>query len=164
MLDTSYSYPYRLIPLRGKDRQIRAYAKVDPADFERIGHMPWCIGGNGYIVSGRASKNLRLHRVVLGLEHGDPRRGDHINGDLLDNRRSNLRIATQAENGQNRVKHSKRNQSGYRGVSYSARDRTWEAGIMVNGVRYRIAHIRDVHEAGRIAAELRAKHMPFATD
>jgi hypothetical protein len=155
---------YRLIPLHDRKGNLRAHAIVDPDDFKRFGHLRWSIGAGGYVLTGRGCDQRRLHRLILGLCRGDKREGDHTNGDTLDNRRANLRIATKAENGQNRVGPSKRNTSGYRGVSYSARDDTWDVGIMVNGVRYRRAGFRDVHVAGQVAALLRAEHMPFATD
>jgi hypothetical protein len=52
----------------------------------------------GYIRHGKQM----LHRWILGLEVGDPRIGDHINGDVLDNRRDNLRIVTPTQSNYNR--------------------------------------------------------------
>lgn len=43
-----------------------------------------------------------FHRFVLGLKRGDKATVDHINGDSLDNRRSNLRVCTAQENCWNR--------------------------------------------------------------
>lgn len=57
---------------------------------------------------------------------------DHIDQNPLNNRRHNLRIATQSQNGQNRGK-SKQNTSGYKGVSWSGVMKKWHARIMVNG-------------------------------
>jgi hypothetical protein len=42
-----------------------------------------------------------MARRILGLEHGDPLKADHINHDTLDNRRANLRIVTNRQNGEN---------------------------------------------------------------
>ena len=43
-----------------------------------------------------------MHRVILGLEYGDKREGDHKNHNGLDNQRSNLRISEGAQNKMNR--------------------------------------------------------------
>ena len=49
-----------------------------------------------------------MHREVMGLEPGDPRQIDHLNHNVLDNRRRNLRITDARGNNENR-----RNQSPY---------------------------------------------------
>jgi hypothetical protein len=51
----------------------------------------------------RDGKNvtLRMHRVVLGMDHTDPLEVDHDNHNTLDNRRTNLRPATRQQNALN---------------------------------------------------------------
>lgn len=77
-----------------------------------------------------------LHNVVLArklerdlLPH---EQADHINGNGLDNRRENLRLATKSQNNANR-RISKNNKSGYKGVSWHKASGKWVAGIKVNG-------------------------------
>jgi hypothetical protein len=68
--------------------------------------------------------------VILGLAPGDPREGDHINGNRLDCRRENLRIVTPAQNRHNRAAKA-RGASQHRGV-----DRfrgKWRARGSLNG-------------------------------
>lgn len=60
-------------------------------------------------------KGLKLHRVIMGCEIGDPRIVDHINRNTLDNRKCNLRFATKGENVCN-VGLRKDNPTGYKGV------------------------------------------------
>ncbi len=67
-----------------------------------------------------------LHRLIN--ETPDGLFTDHINGDKLDNRRSNLRTVTLAENNMNMGKKSS-NQSPYVGVSWWKRDRNWKAAV-----------------------------------
>jgi hypothetical protein len=60
------------------------------------------------------SRKLYMHRLVLGLDFGDGRRVDHINGNGLDNRRENLRLATPMLNSGNARRKSKT--TGFKGV------------------------------------------------
>ncbi len=64
----------------------------------------------------------------MGLGPGDRLTVDHINGDPLDNRRENLRIATRQENQRNRRGWGR---SGFKGVLFRAKRQRWEAYIQV---------------------------------
>lgn len=79
----------------------------------------------------RKSVTIYLHRFLLGLTRGDGRTGDHKSGDTLDNRRSNLRIATTTEQNRNRRPQGQ----GFKGVSFERRTGHWFAriGAVVEG-------------------------------
>jgi hypothetical protein len=128
------------------------YALVDTSDFEWLNSFTWWAqydpSIDGYYVRTqikRASKDwpmVTMHRLLLGLGFGDKRVGDHVNGNPLDNRRHNLRIATVRQNCCN-VKLSTRNTSGYKGVTWrKSRDR-WLAQIRVNGKLKILGHFKD---------------------
>jgi hypothetical protein len=85
------------------------------------------------MVNGKRGGKMPMHRQILGLEPGDPREGDHIKTKrTLDNRRSNLRIATHAQNGCN-IEMRKHNTSGLRGIYKHPLVDRWVAQISVNG-------------------------------
>lgn len=108
------------------------FAIIDDEDFSIISKYKWCAhrrrSRSGFYavtnIGGRKNhKTLQMHRLILGLSFADKRQGDHINGDSLDNRRINLRIATHAENQHNR------RVSASAGVRFRKR---WEAYITHN--------------------------------
>lgn len=98
---------------------------------------------------------LRLHRLILDAPEGMV--VDHINGDTLDNRRSNLRVCTQAQNLLNRKMHCN-NRSGYKGVYHDpgCRLRPWRAEIRSNRKRVRLGLFETPEEAH--AAYVKAAH------
>lgn len=101
-------------------------------------------------------KTLLLHRLVVGLRFGDPRQVDHINRNTLDNRRSNLRIATRSQNQHNRGK-SRNNTSGFKGVSFLKNSNRWIARISIekqNKFLGRFMTAEEAHQAYERAAAL----------
>lgn len=113
-------------------------AIVDDADFDAlVAAGPWTARPHGRTVyaqhyvrraDGRQTTQ-QLHVFLMGV------RGiDHINGDGLDNRRSNLRVATHALNTANqRLRIS--NTSGFKGVSLLPESGRWMARCLVDGRR-----------------------------
>jgi hypothetical protein len=90
----------------------------DPEDWDKIKIFIWRLqqieGKKFKVVSGARKTQIYMHQVILGCPKGFVI--DHINGNPLDNRKSNLRVCTQQENSFNRPR-SKNNTSGYKGVS-----------------------------------------------
>lgn len=73
---------------------------------------------------------IYLHRWLLGVT--DAMQVDHINGNGLDNRRSNLRIVTPSENLLNRVNHTTVGASGFVGVALVNDSGNWRAYVNVS--------------------------------
>jgi hypothetical protein len=87
---------------------------------------------------------------------------DHINGDGLDNRWSNLRLSTRAENIRNSRAPSS-NTSGFKGVSRSKRSRRWQAHIKVDGRSKHLGCFDTPEEAHAAYAVAAVDHYgPFA--
>jgi hypothetical protein len=74
-----------------------------------------------------------VHRVIFFMCTGlQPSVVDHINGNLLDNRIENLRVADCSQNMHNRSM-NKNNTSGVKGVSWISSKNGWVAQIGLNG-------------------------------
>lgn len=94
-------------------------------------------------VGGRKT-TIRMHRVIAGPADG--KEVDHIDGNGLNNRKSNLRQATASENRRNQ-RLSKANSSGLKGVSWNKRESVWEAYIRVDGKKKSLGSFSNVDEA-----------------
>ncbi len=130
---------YREIPLT--QGQV---ALVDAEDYERINRHKWYakahhkgsifyalrnvpVGEPGKL----KQRSVSMHREVMGLEFGDPREVDHREqSKTLDNRRSNLRIATSSQNQGNQRR--RKNASGYKGVYWYSQKQRWGARVTRN--------------------------------
>jgi hypothetical protein len=110
------------------------FALIDFADAD-LGDYKWTINSR-YAARRSNQQMIRMHRLVLERKLGRPLGkgmvADHINGNELDNRRSNLREATHTQNAWN-SKRQKNNTSQYTGVSYNARQRRYLARLGDSG-------------------------------
>lgn len=139
------------------------YAFVDDCDYEIVSKFKWrslvCktnIYASGRITRGVGAKSVLMHRFILGLSSKDKIEVDHINGNGLDNRRSNLRPCTRGENSRNLKKRSD-NTSGYKGVCWTNDRKKWIAQIQFNGKHWRIGRFNNKIDAAlaydRVAKE-----------
>lgn len=89
-----------------------------------------------YRTKGRGSvRRITLHRVIMsrkmGRDFAPGERVDHIDGNALNNTRDNLRVCTPSQNSTN-IGLTRRNTSGYKGVTWNKRYRKWQASITVD--------------------------------
>ena len=117
------------------------FALVDDADYDWLNQYMWHINGGGYIqndtklsiLSGICCSPISLmSRLILGLRLGDKREADHINHNLLDNQRDNLRGCTRSQNQMNK-KASSNKSSQFKGVSWSKWQKRWRVQITMDG-------------------------------
>ena len=98
---------------------------------------------------------ITLHRFLMGMPQG--KYVDHVNGDTLDNRRSNLRICSNAANLRNGSIRTN-NKSGITGVRYQADRKKWEAGIKVNYKRISLGRYKTKEEAIEARKQAEARY------
>ena len=100
---------------------------IDKNDLDKIKQYNWTVSKNLYVKSGNGRNHrLRLHRLIIDCPKDCDI--DHINGMPNDNRKANLRIATHQNNSRN-TKLRSDNSTGYKGVSFSKRERKYRAYI-----------------------------------
>lgn len=112
---------------------------VDDEDYEYLNQWKWFFK-KGYparniTISKNKRKTIFLYNILLNPEPGYII--DHIDGNPLNNLKSNLRLTTKSQNNQNRTK-SKFKSSKYKGVSWYKKLNKWRAFISVN---YKFKHI-----------------------
>lgn len=127
-------------------------ALVDDEDYETISKFKWHVHETGYAL--RKVKHpikgtwthISMHRQILGIEFGDRRDIDHIDGNRRNNTRLNLRICSRAENQYNRGANSN-NTSGYKGVYWKHDRKKWGACIRANDKRKYLGYFPTPEEA-----------------
>ena len=120
------------------------HALVDAADFPLLAPFRWhAENRNGRWFAARRERSggngarwrtIMMHRQLLDALPGTL--VVHVNGDSLDNRRSNLRVVTRREVGMQR-RPNRNNASGYKGVTRERRTGRWRAVLTVAGGRCR---------------------------
>lgn len=104
---------------------------IDYEDYPKVCNYTWNEKeGSGYINANCNHTKIYLHRLIFDdLRENDMI--DHINHNVHDNRRNNLRIATNSQNQMNRDKPIT-NTSGIKGVYWHKNKQKWQANIQIN--------------------------------
>lgn len=118
------------IPVRNR-KGIVAYALVDDEDYEWLSAFRWHFSGKGYVSrsfwNGSGVSHERMSRMIMNAPKG--KEVDHRDLNKLNNRRSNLRLATHRQNGCNTAFITTPKSSRFKGVSWIPRLRKWTAYI-----------------------------------
>jgi hypothetical protein len=124
---------------------------VNATDAPLVESRVWRMSSNGYVTTGGGI--VLVHRLITRAAQRTL--VDHIDGDRLNNRRSNLRVVDQQRNQANRKRRDPRNTSGARGVS--RKGPRWRAWIGVNGKQIHLGMFDTIEGAAtaRRAAEIR---------
>lgn len=126
---------------------------VDDEDCELVNRWSWCLYGYRGMRYAQASVygvcGQMLHRLLMGPRPSPGLMVDHINGDGLDNQRSNLRWATCAQNMWNM--HARHGRSRFKGVCYTPKSsiHPWMAIIRAEGKARYLGCFATEEEAAR---------------
>lgn len=112
---------------------------------------------SGYYVVGFKGQRYYVHRVLWIMRNGPLPPSisvDHIDGDVVNNRPSNLRQATTSQNHANMRKNS-RNTSGVKGVQWNSIRGQWTAAVTLNGKRHFLGYFDEISDAASAARHAR---------
>jgi len=111
--------------------------QCDDEDFEWFDQFNWRAhsdGKNWYARSTfKLSNGKRLSRTAHKFLMIGAGRVDHIDGNGLNNQKTNLRPATTSQNSMNMKKGRGKNSSSFKGVSWNSKHEFWYAAIAVDG-------------------------------
>lgn len=137
------------------------YFIVDNEDAERVLKHTWWLDRLG-----RPQTDIKYKRVLIGRFIMVPQEDkvvDHINGNVLDNRKINLRACTRFENQRNRTKLNKNSTSGYRGITWDKERKKWVAQLSLNYKHIFLGRFEDLEDAREVVKEaITEKHKDFA--
>jgi hypothetical protein len=110
------------------DTKRRLKVMVDGEDFDFLNQFYWQVDKYNSVQThgGHGIGRILLHRLLMNPDKEVE--VDHIDGNRLNNQKSNLRFATSSQNKVNRGAR-KDNKSGYKGVSWHSQRKCWTARI-----------------------------------
>lgn len=110
---------------------------VDDDVFAELARFRWFAHRPSYpyafrtVREGGRKRMVYMHKLINGTPPGF--QTDHISGDVLDNRRANLRTVTRSENQHNRRAATRGSTSPYLGVSWCRAAGKWRASATIRG-------------------------------
>lgn len=124
---------------------------IDIDDYDTANQFVWRIAQKKqkyYVISGSVKKGtaVYLHTLIYGIVD-DGYEIDHIDGNSLNNRRSNLRVVTHQENIDNQRATRIDNQIGIRGITYNKSSKQYKVDFHYHGVRYYTKDWHTIEEA-----------------
>ena len=142
-------------------------AVIDLQDISCVSGSNWYAFGRGkhkyaarWSFGDEGKKLILMHRHIL--QPPNEMDVDHADGNGLNNRRSNIRIATRSQNMHNK-KMQRNNTSGFKGVHWDRNKKKWQANIKLNDKRHYIGLFNSAEEASEAYRAASEKlHLDFA--
>lgn len=114
---------------------------IDIEDYPLVSKYKWNTNQAGYARTSIKGKGMLLHRLIMIPKEGQ--QVDHINTDILDNRKSNLRLCNNSLNVSNRKGY---NALGVKGVEKSKQGK-YSAYFRIDGKQYHSNMYDSIEEA-----------------
>lgn len=134
-------------------------ALVDDEDFDKLNQFKWYASKQPNTIyaihdcprkkiNGKIKRTkLRMHRFILNASKGTV--VDHIDGNGLNNQKTNLRIVSHRQNMQNQVNRTHQKSSKYPGVTWNKNKQRWRAMISVNGESKQLGYFKNELDAAK---------------
>jgi hypothetical protein len=121
---------------------------VDDDDYEKLIQYKWRHfynknTGNVYVIGKVNERNIGMHRFIMNAPSN--LQVDRINHNVLDNRKTNLRLCTASQNAQNTK--IRKHTSKYKGVYFDKQKQKWRSRIMINKKLIHLGLFEDEVEA-----------------
>lgn len=126
------------VMIRSSDKYVNCF--IDNEDYSSFKKFRWFLHKDGYAYryeyDRRISNNscILMHRQIMSANKFPGFEIDHINGNRIDNRKSNLRVVKRSHNNQN-SKIRRDNKSGFRGVWFDEKTKKWCSSIKLEDKR-----------------------------
>jgi len=131
---------------------------VDDNDYEFVSKWRWKFSEKSYIhrCTSKNRKNIciKLHRLLCDAP--EDKEVDHIDGNIFNLSRSNLRVCTRFQNAQNRGI-SKNSATGVKGVWFRESENKYQSAIQHNGFVVQLGRFETKEEASRAYSEASKK-------
>lgn len=160
-----------LIFIKRKEPTTEYNVLVDTEDLQKIlnSDINWLVSTSGNTIriggypkdkSYGEEKYVLLYRLILGC-YETSQVVDHINRDVLDNRKSNLRVCTHGINAQNKPDAMANSKTGVRGV-YNTKNGKYSVRIKIPNGKYTCFGVYDsIEEAEKIAIKAKRNYQPY---
>lgn len=139
------------------------YWKTAISNRVKVGKPAGNFGNRGYLQVGLNGRLYLAHRIIFFMHYGYfPEFLDHKDGNRLNNKIENLRVASRSENNYNQ-KMRKDNTSGIKGVSFSKSHKKWRAFIQVDKQYKHLGYFDSAEKATKAIKKVRKQlHGEFA--
>lgn len=141
------------------------YTLLDACDKHRFEKLKLYVNLSGVVTYKFIEGKWRIFKLSrLILDAPDELVVDHIDGNVLDNRRRNLRLCTKAQNNQNARKMKRAGTSRFKGVYWHRQNKGWSASIMADGKKHSLGTFRvEQHAADAYNSAAKRLHGEFAS-